>query len=58
MRDSWYRQDLKKVMELCAQGIIKPVIDKRFPLTEAAEAHRILGDSRVTGKREVRWVER
>jgi putative PIG3 family NAD(P)H quinone oxidoreductase len=39
-----------KVWPLLAAGQIKPVIDRVLPLTEAAEAHRLLEDGHVIGK--------
>jgi NADPH:quinone reductase-like Zn-dependent oxidoreductase len=37
-------------MERVEQGIFQPVIDRVFPLEEAAQAHRYLEDRRVFGK--------
>ena len=31
-------------------GIVKPVIDRRVPMSDAAEAHRLVADGHVTGK--------
>jgi putative PIG3 family NAD(P)H quinone oxidoreductase len=31
-------------------GVVRPVIDRVLPMSEAAEAHRLLADGRVTGK--------
>ncbi len=44
------RADFQAVMERVEQGIFRPVIDRVFPLEEAAEAHRYLEDRRVFGK--------
>ncbi len=42
--------DLAAVAELVASGAVRPVIDRRFPLGEAADAMRYLGSGRVRGK--------
>jgi NADPH:quinone reductase-like Zn-dependent oxidoreductase len=44
-----YREDLNRLVELLADGLIKPVVT-RLPLTEAAEAHRRLEAREVAGK--------
>ena len=44
------RKDLVQVAELCQSGKLVPVIDRVYPLTEAAEALRDLGEGRVKGK--------
>ena len=44
-----YRADLTRLVELLAEGRIKPVVT-RMPLTEAAEAHRRLEAREVLGK--------
>ncbi len=40
----------EEVWPLVEQGRIKPVIDRRIPLPEAAEAHRVMTESSHTGK--------
>jgi NADPH:quinone reductase-like Zn-dependent oxidoreductase len=42
--------ELRKVMGLVAQGRLKPVIHKTFPLAEAAEAHRVVDSRDIFGK--------
>jgi NADPH:quinone reductase-like Zn-dependent oxidoreductase len=42
--------DMIHVAELCEAGKIVPVIDRRFPLSETAEAIRYLGEGHVRGK--------
>jgi NADPH:quinone reductase-like Zn-dependent oxidoreductase len=46
----WFREDLSELFRLLAQGKIRPVILQRMPLTEAAEAHRLLEKRGVKGK--------
>jgi NADPH:quinone reductase-like Zn-dependent oxidoreductase len=46
----WFREDLMELLHLLEQKKIKPVISKKLPLTEAAEAHRILESRGVKGK--------
>lgn len=48
--DGWTVDDLVALMELIAAGRMRPVIDKVLPLTEVAEAERLLEDREVFGK--------
>ncbi len=50
LRPAWFRQDLTALFDLLQQQKIKPIIARRFPLTEARRAHELLGDEGVTGK--------
>lgn len=43
-------KDLLHITELCEAGKIVPVIDRRYPLSEAPEALRYLGEERARGK--------
>jgi NADPH:quinone reductase-like Zn-dependent oxidoreductase len=43
-------QDLTTVAELIANGQVKPVIDRRYRLREAAEAFRYLEEGHARGK--------
>lgn len=44
------RKDLEAITKLCVDGKIKPVIDKLYPLRDAPEALRYLGDGLAKGK--------
>lgn len=49
-RPDWYREDLAALLDLLAQGRIRPLIAQRLPLSEAARAHELLNDAASTGK--------
>ncbi|HSD42842.1 MAG TPA: zinc-binding dehydrogenase [Burkholderiales bacterium] len=42
--------ELRTVMGLVAEGKLKPVIHRSFPLAEAAEAHRVVESREIFGK--------
>ena len=44
------QKDLGSIKELIEAGKVKPVIDRRYPLSEAAEALRYLGAGHARGK--------
>jgi NADPH:quinone reductase-like Zn-dependent oxidoreductase len=46
----WFQEDLTMLLELLAQGQIKPVIADRLPLSAAAHAHELLEQSAVSGQ--------
>jgi NADPH:quinone reductase-like Zn-dependent oxidoreductase len=48
--NSFYDDDLKGLMQLIAEGEMKPVIDKVLPLEQAAEGLRLIQDREVFGK--------
>ncbi len=48
--NGWEVDDLERLLEMVQQGQLKPVIDQVLPLSEAAEALRILEDREVIGK--------
>jgi NADPH:quinone reductase-like Zn-dependent oxidoreductase len=48
--NAWYRETLKELLDLLAQGKIKPVVAERIPLVEAARAHRQLERGGYAGK--------
>ncbi len=50
LRPALFRQDLIALFDLLQQQKIKPLIAQRFPLTEARQAHELLGKGGVTGK--------
>ncbi|MSQ21683.1 MAG: hypothetical protein EXR53_00005, partial [Dehalococcoidia bacterium] len=43
-------EELATIMDLCGQGKLKTLVDRAFPLKEAAAAHRYLEDRRQFGK--------
>ncbi len=46
----WYRETLKELIELLAEGRIKPVVAARIPLLETVRAHELLERGRYAGK--------
>ncbi len=50
LQPEWFRQDLSTLLELLRQQQLKPLIAQRFPLTEARQAHEMLGKGGVNGK--------
>jgi NADPH:quinone reductase-like Zn-dependent oxidoreductase len=50
LKPPWFRQDLLTLFDLLHQQKIKPLIAQRFALTEAREAHDLLGTGGVIGK--------
>lgn len=44
------KQEFEKVLELVSQGKLKPIIDKVFPLSEAAKAQRWMEEGKHFGK--------
>jgi NADPH2:quinone reductase len=49
-RPDWFKEDLSELFSLLAQGKIKPVIEERMPLSEAAHAHDLVEQAVVKGK--------
>lgn len=49
-RPDWYHAALGALIDLLAQGRIKPIIAARLPLGEVAQAHRDIEASAVSGK--------
>jgi NADPH:quinone reductase len=50
LRPTFFRQDLTALFELLQQQKIKPIVAKRFPLSEARQAQELLGKGGVVGK--------
>ena len=50
LRPALFRQDLIALLDLLQQQKIKPLIAQRFPLSQARQAHELLGRGGVTGK--------
>lgn len=48
--NAWYRETLTALLDLSAEGKIKPIVGGRIPLTEAARAHEIMEKATVSGK--------
>lgn len=46
----YYREDLTRLLNLLAQGKIKPIVADRLPLREAAHAHDLLEQGKVSGQ--------
>ena len=44
------RKDLEYITQLCVEGKVKLVIDKRYPLSQVPEALRYLGEGHAKGK--------
>jgi len=50
LKPALFRQDLIALLDLLREQRIKPLIARRFPLSEARQAHELLGKGGVTGK--------
>jgi NADPH2:quinone reductase len=48
--NAWYRETLQHLLQLLADGSIKPVVADRIPLVEAARAHELLENGHYAGK--------
>jgi NADPH:quinone reductase-like Zn-dependent oxidoreductase len=48
--NSTTKPELEAQMPLIARGLLRPVVDRVFPLAEAADAHRYLAERRQFGK--------
>lgn len=44
------RADLDVVFDLAARGLLRPVVDRTFPLAQAVDAHRYLAEKKQFGK--------
>ena len=50
LKPALFRQDLIALFDLLQQHKIKPLIARRFPITQARQAHELIGKTGVTGK--------
>lgn len=50
VKPRWFNHDLLTLLDMLAQGKIKPLIAHRLPLEEARRAHEMLGKGGVIGK--------
>ena len=50
LKPVWFRHDLLTLFDLLQQNKIKPLISQRLPLTQARQAHELLGRGGVIGK--------
>jgi NADPH:quinone reductase-like Zn-dependent oxidoreductase len=48
--NAWYRETLTELLDLLAEGRIKPVVAERIPLAEAVRAHELLEGGGYAGK--------
>ncbi|MCP3855687.1 MAG: zinc-binding dehydrogenase [Actinomycetia bacterium] len=48
--NGWKREDLEALLAMVADGRLKPVVDRVLPLSEGAEAMRLLEERRFFGK--------
>ena len=46
----WFRQDLTTLFDLLGRGELKPVIDRRLPLEQAALAQALVSKGETVGK--------
>ena len=47
---AWYRKTLAELLDMLAEGALKPIVAERIPLVEAARAHELLERGGYTGK--------
>ena len=50
LKPAWFRRDLLTLFDLLQQRKIEPLIAQRLPLSQAREAHELLGRGGVIGK--------
>ena len=50
-------EELEQLAVLAAKGLIKPVVDRRYPLDQVVEAHRYVESRRKRGNVIMRIVE-
>ena len=44
------KEDMREIVEMLNRGAVKPVVDRSFPLAEAAAAHRAMEETSFFGK--------
>ncbi|MCH2511896.1 MAG: alcohol dehydrogenase [Chloroflexi bacterium] len=44
------KEDMREIVELMNRGAVRPVVDRTFPLAEAAAAHRYMDETSFFGK--------
>jgi NADPH2:quinone reductase len=49
-KPDWFRQDLTTLFDLLGRGELKPIIDRRLPLEQAALAQELLVKGDTVGK--------
>jgi NADPH:quinone reductase-like Zn-dependent oxidoreductase len=49
-KPDWFRQDLTTLFDLLRRGELKPVIERRLPLEQAALAQELLVKGETIGK--------
>jgi NADPH:quinone reductase len=49
-RPEMHREPMQELLELVRAGHVKPIVDRTFPLQDAAAAHQYLADRRTMGK--------
>lgn len=49
-RPEMHRDPMQELLGLVQAGQVKPIVDRAFPLTDAAAAHQYLADRRTMGK--------
>jgi NADPH2:quinone reductase len=47
---NWYRQDLSTLLDLAAEGKIRPIVAAQVPLAEVSRAHELINNAAVSGK--------
>jgi NADPH:quinone reductase-like Zn-dependent oxidoreductase len=48
--NAWYRDTLRRLLDLLAEGSIRPVVAERIPLSDAPRAHELLERGGYAGK--------
>ena len=50
LKQDWFHEDLILLLNLLKQGKIKPIVEAKMRLNEAARAHELLAGGSVEGK--------